>query len=48
VEALGIETPDGEFEVIGVCFSGMAPRIQIDNVVMKAENDMDIDGDPLS
>jgi DNA polymerase delta subunit 2 len=43
--ALGIETPDGEFEVLDVYFSRMAPR---DNVVMKAENDIDIDGDPIS
>jgi DNA polymerase delta subunit 2 len=46
--ALGIETPDGEFEVVDVCFAGMAPHAQTDTVITKAENDMDVDGDPIS
>ncbi|KIJ27429.1 hypothetical protein M422DRAFT_191058, partial [Sphaerobolus stellatus SS14] len=28
--ALGIETPDGEFEVIDVCFADLAPQLQIE------------------
>lgn len=42
--ALGIETPDGEFEVADLCFARMAPHMQIDMVAKKAD-DMDVDGD---
>ncbi|KAF8519311.1 DNA polymerase alpha/epsilon subunit B-domain-containing protein [Hysterangium stoloniferum] len=40
--ALGIETPDGEFEVIDVCFPGMAPQACVSQLT-KSEEDMDID-----
>jgi DNA polymerase delta subunit 2 len=43
--ALGVETPDGEFEVVDVCFAGMAPHIQL-NMAAKKEESMDVDGDP--
>ena len=42
--ALGIETPDGAFEVVDVCFPGMAPHAQIDSPVTKNGDDMDVDG----
>ena len=43
--ALGIETPDGEFEVVDVCFADMAPHMQMDKTVTSSNDAMDIDGD---
>ncbi|KAF8589945.1 hypothetical protein K439DRAFT_1382479 [Ramaria rubella] len=40
--ALGIETPDGEFEVVDVCFAGMAPHVQLD-VGADDEDKMNVD-----
>lgn len=45
--ALGMETPDGEFEVVDVCFAGMAPHMQMDPMMMKHDG-MNIDGDQIS
>ena len=39
--APGIETPDGEFKVVDVCFAEMAPHVQIDRMVTKSEDDME-------
>ena len=45
--ALRIETPDGEFEVVGVCIAGMAPHVQMDGMVAKSQDDMDVDGEVI-
>jgi len=44
---LGIETPDGEFEVVDVCFAGMAPQIQLEPP-SPDEDKMDIDGNGIT
>lgn len=41
--ALGIETPDGEFEVADVCFAGMAPQVE-SSLSGEPDNEMDVDG----
>lgn len=42
IAALGIETPTGEFEVVDICYAGMAPQ-PIHNVEVTEEK-MDVDG----
>ncbi|KAJ7734948.1 DNA polymerase alpha/epsilon subunit B-domain-containing protein [Mycena maculata] len=44
IAALGIETPTGEFEVVDVCYAGMAPQ-PIHNVEAPEEK-MAVDADP--
>lgn len=38
---LGLETSTGEFEVVDMCFAGMAP--QANTMPVQATNDMDVD-----
>lgn len=38
---LGVETPNGEFEVVDLCTAGMAPQTRPGKV---AEDGMDVDG----
>ncbi|KAF7304732.1 Glutamate decarboxylase [Mycena kentingensis (nom. inval.)] len=42
IAALGIETPSGEFEVVDICFAGLAPQVQQD-VAMEVD---DVSKDP--
>lgn len=48
IGALGIETSGGEFEVVDVCFAGMAPQpsagLEWGKGAQK-EGDMDVDGE---
>ncbi|KAF7301784.1 Glutamate decarboxylase [Mycena indigotica] len=37
IAALGVETPNGEFEVVDICFAGLAP--QPENVTMEVDDD---------
>ena len=46
--ALGIETPDGEFEVIDVCFAGLGPQLQIEMPASNDNDKMDVDGKTLT
>lgn len=41
--ALGVETNSGEFEVVDLCFAGMAPQEEEDEEDGE-ENGMDVDG----
>ncbi|KAF8627893.1 hypothetical protein AX15_004190 [Amanita polypyramis BW_CC] len=41
--ALGMETPNGEFEVVDICFAEMAPRAPQEENVETDEMDVDID-----
>ncbi|KAF8212477.1 DNA polymerase alpha/epsilon subunit B-domain-containing protein [Mycena galopus ATCC 62051] len=41
IAALGIETPNGEFEVVDICYAEMAPHPELD----EAEGKMDVDAD---
>ncbi|KAJ7273479.1 DNA polymerase alpha/epsilon subunit B-domain-containing protein [Mycena haematopus] len=42
IAALGIETPNGEFEVVDICYAEMAPNPKLN----EAEGKMDVDADP--
>ncbi|KAJ7489934.1 DNA polymerase alpha/epsilon subunit B-domain-containing protein [Mycena galericulata] len=44
IAALGIETPSGEFEVVDICYPGMAPQPTSD--VAATEEKMEVDVDP--
>jgi DNA polymerase delta subunit 2 len=39
IGVLGMETPDGEFEVADVCYAGIAPQVS-----SLSEERMDVDG----
>lgn len=41
--ALGIETPNGEFEVVDLCYAGMAPQVP-SSLEEDPESRMDVDG----
>lgn len=43
--ALGMETPNGDFEVVDICFAGMAPPIERNNDDEQADDAMDVDGE---
>lgn len=45
IGALGMETPNGEFEVIDICYPEMAPQSPAENGSLE-EDRMDIDGEP--
>lgn len=41
---LGIETLDGQFEVVDFCFAGLAPQKPLDLPTTSGDNSMDVDG----
>lgn len=42
---LGVETVGGDFEVVDICFAGLAPQPRTDSFISKADEDgMDVDG----
>ena len=43
IGALGMETPNGEFEVIDICFPDMAPQSTDENATVEDDR-MDVDG----
>lgn len=46
--ALGMETSDGDFEVVDVCFAGIAPHAPVADAARDDAEDMDVDGVVLS
>jgi DNA polymerase delta subunit 2 len=46
IAALGVETPNGEFEVVDICRAGMAPSssTDVDESLEEAMSGMDVDG----
>jgi DNA polymerase delta subunit 2 len=47
VGALGLETPDGDFEVVDICYPGMPPMMEpIESQVSDDAMDVD-DGEPV-
>lgn len=48
VSVLGIETGGGDFEVVDICFAGLAPQPKTDSSSSTVdEESMDVDGRPL-
>ncbi|KAG5645811.1 hypothetical protein DXG03_005152 [Asterophora parasitica] len=45
IGALGAETPNGDFEVVDLCYPGMAPQAGQDTEAPKEDNGMDVDDD---
>ncbi len=45
--ALGIETNNGDFEVVDICFAGMAPQPNAALANIKDEENMDVDGETM-
>ncbi|EIN03671.1 hypothetical protein PUNSTDRAFT_139385 [Punctularia strigosozonata HHB-11173 SS5] len=46
--ALGIETPGGDFEVVDLCYAGMAPQVSSHPANDDQDDHMDVDDEPLS
>ena len=44
VGALGMETPNGDFEVVDLCYAEMAPQSRMEE---SKEDEMDVDGVPI-
>jgi DNA polymerase delta subunit 2 len=46
IGALGIETAEGDFEVVDICYPGMAPQAEQESVDAPEgdEDEMDVDG----
>jgi DNA polymerase delta subunit 2 len=41
--ALGLETAGGDFEVVDICYAGMAPQLHDDAKVEEDDDEMDVD-----
>lgn len=44
IGALGAETANGDFEVIDICYPGMAPQVNQEGAETQQEDEMDVDG----
>lgn len=44
IGALGMETPNGDFEVVDICCAEMAPRPSASEKTNSAGDEMDVDG----
>lgn len=44
IGALGAETANGDFEVVDICYPGMAPQSLSDQEIFTQEDKMDVDG----
>ena len=44
IGALGAETPEGDFEVVDICFAGLAPQAYPQEEGVDEEDTMDVDG----
>jgi DNA polymerase delta subunit 2 len=47
VAVLGVETPNGEFEVVDLCAAGLAPQTRSKEEKEKRFEKMDVDGESL-
>lgn len=44
IGALGAETANGDFEVVDICYPGMAPQPLLEPEVARREDKMEVDG----